>query len=115
DRNVTGVQTCALPISDKGMVDGAAQRFPSQRGINPIKLRKKIAARVVVPAPIRKSNIHVGRLGDVFIGPQMRYRAQIALCGSSEQRVLCVAGIAAEELPSCFHENAFWRRNDPLD
>src|SRR6266550_1498906 len=73
------------------MVDGAAQRLPSQRGINPIKLRKKIAAQVVVPAPIRKSNIHVGRLGDVFIGTQMRYRAHIAFCGGSEQRVLFVA------------------------
>src|SRR5207253_8649251 len=115
ERQLLALAPDELAPPDKGMVDGAAQRLPSQRGINPIKLRKKIAAQVVVPAPIRKSNIHVGRLGDVFIGTQMRYRAHIAFCGGSEQRVLCVAGIAAEELPGCFQENAFRRRNDMFD
>src|SRR5437879_12486444 len=73
-----------LAPPNERMVDRTAQRLPSQRGVNSVKLRKKIAAQVVVPTCIRQPDIQVSRLSKVLGGTQNSPPAQTRCVAGSD-------------------------------
>src|SRR5207248_11081485 len=98
--------------TNKGVIDGAAQRLPTDSRIYSVeigyeivvKLRRQRQAGVVVAARVGSADIEVGGFGDVFVSTQVSDSAHVFALNTFEY----VGGIAAEELSGAFKIDPFW-------
>src|SRR4029453_15907260 len=93
--NLGGCAPEQFGAEEEGVVDGAAQWLPAERGVGSIEIGEKPGgigsqlSRVVVAARVRDAEIEVGGFGEVAVGAEMADDAQIlaARCGVKAVRV----------------------------
>src|SRR5699024_7857038 len=97
DRNVTGVQTCALPICAQcllplGVWDGKRSRpaLQSSPGYGRVLLAVRVR-QIALPSPLRAGRPYAHRAATARIDPQLVYKHGIAKGVQKEGRAIPVA------------------------
>src|SRR5713101_652076 len=76
---------------DNGVVDGAAQGLPAERGISAVKIGEGVGAEFVVAAGVGSAEVNVGGFAEVLVGAEVADDANVLAAAGSENTVRVAA------------------------
>src|SRR5262249_34256839 len=94
-----------LAPEENGVVDGAAQGFPAERGVRAIERGQEAGAEFIMAARVRCAEIEVRRFVQIFVSAQVADNADALAAVGGED----VGRIAAEYLRGALEEPVFRR------
>src|SRR5262249_13411686 len=83
-----------LAPEENGVVDGAAQGFPAERGVRAIERGQELGADLIMAARVRCAEIEVHRFVQILVSAQVADNADALAAGGGEY----IGRIAAEDL-----------------
>src|SRR5215475_2901119 len=89
-----------LASEENGVVDGAAQGFPAERGVRAIERGQEVGADLIMTASVRCAEIEVRRFVQILVSAKVADNADVlaAVCGED------IGRIAAEDLRGALEE-----------
>src|SRR5689334_6604445 len=109
-RTYRGARPDELAAGQERVIDRAAERLPSQRGVHSVQLVRAIAPETV-PAGVGCSQAEIGSLVEISVGAQVPDGRKVIAALGTEHAL----AVAAEKLRGGFQEQALRRRHDPAD